>query len=227
MFPVTIIDDFFPDPDSIVEMASSTYPYEPDPTGKWPGVRSKQLHTLDTRLFSYIGRRIFSVFGSVPPEWRLSASFQKIKPFSENKWDRRNRGWVHNDGPSMFFGGIIYLNKNADKDTGTSIYKAKRGFALPLDPEEQIKRDLYTGKDIHLPDYEKLFDDYHDQFVETIKVDNIYNRLLLFSQRTLHGVRTFGTKERLTLPFFCRSYSNTYTPPFENFPHFWNYHKTY
>ena len=38
-FPAVIVDDFFEDPDAIVEIASSLT-YKPQEEGIWPGVRS-------------------------------------------------------------------------------------------------------------------------------------------------------------------------------------------
>ena len=53
---------------------------------------------------------------------------------------------------------------------------------------------------------------HHNQFEETIKIKNIYNRLVLFNSDTLHAVQTYGTKERLTIPFF-NNYIQTKLPP--------------
>jgi len=217
-FPAIIVDDFFENPDAIVEMASSLT-YTPQEEGIWPGVRTDLLSDINDvniiRLFHYIGQKIFDLFGNNPANWGMYTTFQKIQPFSENKWDKLNRGWVHFDGmyqSPVKFGGIIYLNKNADKDTGTSIYKTKNGFHTYEDHEIDQKKKLYSGNCIDIDKYERIYDEYHDQFVETIRVDNIYNRLLLFGGDTLHGVRTFGTEERLTLPFFCYEYGSL-TPP--------------
>ena len=61
-------------------------------------------------------------------------------------------------------------------------------------------------------EYIKEYNRYHDEFIETIKIDNVYNRLVLFGGDTYHGVRTFGTEERLTLAFFCNN-AHQYTNP--------------
>ena len=56
-YPITIIDNFFDDPDAIVELANSLDYYAPE-TGNWPGVRTKRLHecgencTIFNRLFT-------------------------------------------------------------------------------------------------------------------------------------------------------------------------------
>ena len=48
--------------------------------------------------------------------------FQKIKPFSKDKFDSTNKGWVHTDEDALF-AGVVYLNPKPDPDSGTSIYK--------------------------------------------------------------------------------------------------------
>ena len=42
----------------------------------------------------------------------------------------------------------------------------------------------------------------NDQYEETVRINNVYNRLVIFNNLTHHGVQTFGTKPRLTLNFF-------------------------
>ena len=94
-----------------------------------------------------MGNKILSIFQQNPNKWRIILQFQKIQPFSQNKWDRVNRGRVHSDGDEcsgVKFGGIIYLNKNVDKDTGTSIYKSKNGFHTYEPHEIDQKKKLYT-----------------------------------------------------------------------------------
>ena len=63
-----------------------------------------------------------------------------------------------------------------------------------------------------MDEYIKQYNVYHDRFVETIKIDNVYNRLVLFGGDVYHGVRTFGTEERLTISFFCKNASNYINP---------------
>ena len=203
-YPINIIDDFFEDPDAIVELASSVDYCDSDPA--WPGKRSAHLQEINSRFFNYFVDKVFSAFGLAPSGAEIDATFQKIIPFSKDKWDIKNRGWIHIDPNDIIFAGIVYLNKNADKDTGTSIYKAKKG-CFPLHTPS-IKKELYKGEDVNDDDYTQQYNEYTDQFEETVKVDNIYNRFLSFPSTALHGVRTCGTEERLTIPFFCHSVSN-------------------
>ena len=128
-YPITIVDDFFEDPDAIVKMANELKYYPPD-TGNWPGMRTKQLHVVEDRFFQYFGEKIMLLFHDNTPEyWKLQSHFQKILPFHEDQYDKLNRGWIHQD-LDTYFGGIVYLTKDPEPDTGTSIYKTTTGFAM-------------------------------------------------------------------------------------------------
>ena len=202
MYPITIVDNFFEDPDAIVETANSMRFYPPE-TGNWPGSRTKQLYIENERLFNYVGEKIHNLFHDTSPEyWKLQAHFQRISPFHQEKWNRKNRGWIHQD-IDTHFGGIIYLTKDPEPDTGTSVYKLKNGYGTQTKEEIAVKEQLYLDT-LSLTDeeYDTVYDTVHDQYVETVKVENVYNRLVLFNGKTHHGVKTFGTKDRLTLNFF-------------------------
>ena len=75
-----------------------------------------------------------------------------------------------------------------------------------------MKEDLYVGKDIDDTQYYEAWDRAHEQYVETVSVKNVYNRFVMFNNKTHHGVQTFGTKERLTLNFFGMAMSGKIPP---------------
>ena len=53
-----------------------------------------------------------------------------------------------------------------------------------------------------MEEYKAAWENAHQQYEESVMVTNVYNRFVLFNNKTHHGVKTFGTKERLTLNFF-------------------------
>ena len=96
----------------------------------------------------------------------------------------------------------VYLTKNPEPDTGTSIYETKSGWSFQMKQEISMKEKLYRSEIVDEKEYEEAFDAMNDQYEETVSVKNIYNRFVLFSGNTHHGVQTFGTTPRLTLNFF-------------------------
>ena len=200
-YPITIVDDFFEDPDGIVEMANELKYYTPN-TGNWPGQRTKNLHVEEPRFFTYFGSKLHLLFYETVPEyWNLQCHFQMIHPFCDDKNSKKNRGWIHKD-IDTWFGGIVYLKKDPEPNTGTSVYKVKRGFSHQYAEEIQQKEALYRSEDVSDFDYTKAYDSMRDQFEETVTVTNVYNRFVMFNGNTHHGVQTFGTTPRLTLNFF-------------------------
>ena len=200
-YPITIVDDFFEDPDGIVEMANELRYYTPN-TGNWPGQRTKNLHVEEPRFFTHFGTKLHLLFYETVPEyWNLQCHFQMIHPFCDDKNSKKNRGWIHKD-IDTWFGGIVYLKKDPEPNTGTSVYKVKRGFSHQYAEEIQQKEALYRSEDVSDFDYTKAYDSMRDQFEETVSVANVYNRFVMFNGNTHHGVQTFGTTPRLTLNFF-------------------------
>ena len=200
-YPITIVDDFFEDPDGIVEMANELKYYNPN-SGNWPGTRTKNLHIETPRFFQYFGAKLHLMFyESVPDYWNLQSHFQLIHPFCDDKYSKKNRGWVHQD-IDTWFGGIVYLTPDPEPDTGTSVYKVKRGFSHQLGDEISKKEALYRSENISDAEYEPAYDSMRDQFEETVSIANVYNRFVMFNGNTHHGVQTFGSTPRLTLNFF-------------------------
>jgi len=203
VYPITIIDNFFSDPDKVVEFASQQEYYR-CADGSWPGKRTRPIHELDPNLFNYIGNRIYNTFYSNINQWFLEARFQLIDPFTEDQYDIRNQGWIHKDTP-FYFGGIIFLNKEPDEDTGTSLYREKNGYSFQSKEYNSVKERFYLGQEVSDEEYAQAFHGINSQYEETVTVKNIYNRLLLFSSKDAHGVKTFGkSKKRLTISFFSQ-----------------------
>ena len=200
-YPITIVDNFFEDPDGIVEQAMELRFYTPN-SGNWPGTRTKSLHVEQPRFFSHFGQKLHLLhYESAPEYWNLQCHYQLIHPFAEDKYSKKNRGWVHKD-IDTWFGGIVYLSKDPEPDTGTSIYRVKRGFSHQTAEEIEKKEALYRSEEVDDLEYEKAYDAMRNQFEETVSIANVYNRFVLFNNVTHHGVQTFGTKPRLTLNFF-------------------------
>lgn len=194
MIPITILDNFFPDPDKIVDIALQQE-YFPHDRGRWPGKRSAHIGQWNKGLFDYICNKILTIISlENTSHCILDCQFHIIEPQSDVQDDPKNFGLIHTD--DVLFGGVIYLNKNPQKNTGTSIYSSTTGYELlgprigiyHLEPDEFIKTHNLNNS----------------QFVETVNIKNVYNRLVMFSGNTFHGIQTFGNKPRLSLVFFCK-----------------------
>ena len=216
-YPLIIKDDFFEDPDSIVKIARECI-YSEDNFHNYPGVRSKSLDEINPKLYVYILQKIFLLFhDKIPTNFKAEVKFQKIKPFVEgDKWDKKNTGWVHRD--NSFFSGVIYLDKNPDKDAGTSIYKSIDGFPVHTKESSIAKELLHSGKLTDDGYYYDAYDFIRNQYEETIRIPNLYNRLVLIPGHQSHTMTTTGDKERHTISFFCYDIMGLSLPEYKNTP---------
>ncbi len=209
LFPITIIDDFYPNPDVIRNFALSQ-DYESDPDRNWPGKRTKDIIELDKDLHHFFVRTVLNAF--YPMEYEYNAdfetSFQLIESQDPDQYSPKNKGWIHHD--AILFGGVVYLTKDPEPNTGTSIYLPKKGHYQHKQDWVKMKvSDCGENEEISLEEYKKVMDDQYNFFDESVTVENVYNRCFLFGGNVAHAAKTFGTRTgkdaRLTQVFFCYS----------------------
>ena len=207
-----VVDDFFTNPKIVVDYLKSL-PTTTAPEGEWPGTRTKPLFQIDKDLNTAMMLKILSCYYDLTYQdisWeRGRLFFQSIPPFSSDKNDIRNKGWIHQDTASNAeyeLAGIIYLNEKIDPDSGTSIFKMvddnyvtyQRHFA---------KHILFKNeKDFDEEYYTKQYDNHLSHFVEKTRFQNIYNRLIMFDPNEFHRANNYyvGSENdpRLTLVYF-------------------------
>jgi hypothetical protein len=202
-FPVTVVDGFFDNPDKVVDYALSC-DYKKAEDGRWPGKRSEPLHIINPKLFEISGDKLISLFYKGDfPSWNIAANFQIV----DNTY---SDGWVHRDMNDIIT-GIVYLNKNENLKSGTSIYRTKkdRFDVKQINGTEKVKSYLdneYDSKSYRIAN--------NSQFEETSNISNVYNRLICFDSHMLHAAQNFSEnlEPRLTLVMFVKSISDWDTP---------------
>jgi hypothetical protein len=205
-FPVTIVDDFFEFPDLVRDFALSQEFFRND-DGRWPGLRTNLLGHINKDFFEKFSEKLLKLFfnfQSCQINWNIETQFQKVPCFSKDKFSSFNSGWIHND--PCIFSGVVYLNKNFPKNTGTNIYKIKKDLQNFFDDQTE-KFIFYSGNEISEKDYMDGIERNNNQFEEVISIENIYNRLILFEGGQYHGVPSFyndNLEDRLTLVFFVK-----------------------
>ena len=76
--------------------------------------------------------------------------------------------------------------------------------------EEEIKNKHFLGDVVDDNIFNQVYNTYHNQFEETIKIKNIYNRLVLFDgDKFIHGMnivndRYFSDEYRCNQVFFFK-----------------------
>ena len=218
-FPVSV-DNFFDNPNSIVEYAKSL-PKESSSTGNWPGKRTRPLWEIDEELNNAILYKILSCYYDLSYQsinWESSSlQFQEIPAFSKNKNDTKNRGWIHFDESERYHAdyggfevaGLIYLTPDIDPDSGTSLFTLKQ----QIDKEFVTYRKQYVKHLLYKENY-SVDEDYYAKkikevekiFIEKTRFANIYNRMIMYDINEFHRANSFYNKDgkdaRLTLVFF-------------------------
>lgn len=209
--PVTILDNFFDDPDSIRKWALQQE-YFPAEDGQWPGVRTKPLYEINPGLNEVLCHRYFNLFFDLrlgePIHWTVDARFQLA--------DKNcGQGWIHTDNDSRLT-AIIYLTPNPDPATGTSIYARKNGVDyVSANHLNNYKVDQYLNK-ISKEEADPYRKQLSEGFVETIRVNNVYNRMVTFDGHLKHAAHDYfgenSSDARLTLVMFIIRLYADHTP---------------
>lgn len=162
----------------------------------YPGYRTKDLYELDSALQAKVLKKLISVF-HIPEhdrmKWAVSSSFQIVS-------ERYKQGVIHVD-TNTIFAGMLYLTPNAPLDSGTSIFRKNATFTQAKYDQAGVQNDerFKAGEII-------MDTSFHSMFDEVIRVNNVYNTLILFEGDIFHAANNFfGTTpedSRLAQVFF-------------------------
>jgi hypothetical protein len=112
IYPVTIIENFYENPDAIRKFAlAQEYKFCYEQTGLnyvYPGSRTKDLFALDKSLFEKVCKKLVSVFHNTEHDymrWGITTSFQSVTA-------EYGKGVIHTD-TNTIFAGVLYLTPDA------------------------------------------------------------------------------------------------------------------
>jgi hypothetical protein len=181
---VTIVENFYENPDLIREFALKqkfSYCHElKNIDYVYPGCRTKELFDLDKNLCEKVCKKLVSIFHNTQYDhmrWAISTSFQVV----EAKFER---GVLHQD-TNTIFAGVIYLTPDAPIASGTSLFKPNKSF------NEEKYQTALKQNDINFKTNRPVSTEYHSMFDETVRVNNVYNTLIIFNAQTYHAANDF------------------------------------
>lgn len=221
LFPTTLVDNFFDDPD-VIRAIALEQKYRRNRYGIVNGVRSNHLSSIHPYIYNNFVDKILSLFYDLEYDnvnCTIDAFFHKNIPYECGC----NYGWIHRDAPEAVFGGLVYLSPDPVAESGTSFYKLKVSNQEALSVEEEcyrMKKEFYRSAafigdedvgEYDLEKYKQHYDLWNNCFQKTMTVKNVYNRLILFDGSVLHSADKF-TEDRLSLVFFVRELNSKTTP---------------
>lgn len=184
LYPVTVISDFYDKPDEIRKYAlAQKYKYCHELDGidyVFPGCRAKELRELSYSLYEKICKRLITLF-HVPDydvmRWQINTTFQIVG-------GEYGSGLIHQD-QNTIFAGVLYLTPDAPLDSGTSLFKKNKNY------NEDLYWKLIKENDEHFKNKEPIDFSYHSMFDEVVRVNNVYNTLILFEGDIHHCANKF------------------------------------
>ena len=144
MSSLQIVNNFFEDPDNVVKWAN-TLSYEKDIKKRWPGKRCIALHNEDNNFVQKFIQKILSI---KYPNNKVSCEgleiyFQKIKPIP-------GMGVIHKDNMALV--GLVYLTKDANLNSGTSIFNDAGKETINIS-NVYNRLIMYDGNPFHRANY--------------------------------------------------------------------------
>lgn len=185
LYPVTVVENFYENPDAVRTFAlSQKYQFRHQITGAkyvFPGCRTKDLSIINKPMFQKVSEKIISLFHNAEHDymqWEITTSFQSVS-------SEYGQGIIHTDHNTVF-AAVLYLTPDAPLDSGTSLFK----------PNAKFDEEKYEWC---LKENDKRFDEgkiimdtsYHDMFDEIVRVNNVYNTLILYEGRHYHAANQF------------------------------------
>ena len=189
LYPVTVVENFYENPDAIRKFAlAQKYQFcheIPNIEYVFPGSRTKDLHALDAKLYAEVCKKLVSVFHIHEHDymrWSISTSFQVVT-------EEFGQGVIHTDHNTIF-AAVVYLTPNAPLNSGTSLFKRNATF------DETKYQQALVDNDERFKANQPISRDYHHMFDEVVRVNNVYNTLILYQGDTLHAANQFFGKTK-------------------------------
>lgn len=203
LYPVTIVENFYENPDAVRTFAlNQKYQYRhqlKDVPYVFPGARTKDLSVINKPLFEQVSNKIISLFHNPDHErmrWAISTNFQSVS-------EDYGRGVIHTDGNAVF-AAVLYLSPDAPLDSGTSLFKRNKQFDQTAYEKALKENDKRFAAGTIAMDT-----GYHSMFDEIVRINNVYNTLILYEGRHYHAANKFFGKtlkdSRLAQVFFVSS----------------------
>ena len=201
LYPVTVVENFLENPDAIRTFAlNQKYQYRhqlKDAKYVFPGSRTKEISLINKPYYESVSKKIISLFHNEENDkmrWLISTNFQSVS-------EEYGRGVIHTDSNTVF-AAVLYLSPDAPLNAGTSLFRPNKSF------DEEKYQWFLKENDKRFAEGKIVMDtSYHNMFDEIVRINNVYNTLILYEGRHYHAANDFFGKTlkdaRLAQVFFC------------------------
>lgn len=174
-----IVDDFYDDPDGLVEAALSSMEGKQPPAGNYAGVMTEQ---------AFLGEPLREVFQKLTLEPTLNSSTNANGRIRFTKENDPFKFHIHYDvDMETKWAGVVYLSKDYPKTEGTCFWKHLR-TGLEVAPNTVEGFAKYGWKNFQdLKDFLATEGLDESLWKKTLSIPYKYNRLVLFRPWLLHS----------------------------------------
>jgi hypothetical protein len=207
-FPTIVMDNFYNDPDFVRDFALSLEYEQSD--GTFAGKRTKPLNLIDVDFYKESVSKFLSLFYDLSfvscSNVNVLTQFTLIDSFAPEKDSIKNKPWVHRDEGTIL-AGVVYLSKEADSNSGTTVYKSKPNLntqATLSDTSHRVELFGNTNVDDVSVEYKNQITNHNSLFEESVIIKNEYNRIVCYDSYNWHCASSHysSSEPRLTQTFF-------------------------
>jgi hypothetical protein len=217
---LVLFDNFFKDQysvDSVREFGLSQFIDKDlinDDVENYPGIRSELLHIINPKLHEYIKFKViepilsFSEYKeNFKDKCELTIRYHLTTSIHECGLIHRDSNWNENNSENLTFSGVIYLNPNPPKNSGTKLFR-KNCLNKPGVPSSKFFSFTTKNKDIILS-FNKEKIEYNTKYFDfEYEVQNGYNSAVIYPGHYYHAPdQYFGEgleDSRLVIVFFVK-----------------------
>ncbi len=211
-------DNFFVNPDKVLSLFDRESFFK---SAAYPGKRTNNLlesNNESSRNFGlfFTKKLCDEIFPGVHG-LMIDVRFHINQTYLE---ETANEGWIHADEADL--AGLVYLSKNeCSLNTGTSLFvKDTEGdFAV----KDFTSRQEFNLTDVPSEQYLKDLKENHKNFTETVRMGNLYNRLVAYDANIFHRPNKYvldSKDTRKSIVFFIREFKRNYESKV-NIQHTW------
>lgn len=185
LYPVAVVENYYQDPDAIRKFAlAQQYEFLSDRKNAqyvYPGSRTKDIVDIDKNMHTEMLKKFISVFHNSEYDimrWAISTNFQSVTA-------EYGDGVIHTDHDTIL-AAVIYLSPDAPLNAGTSLFKPNKHF------DQAAYEAALSANDARFRAGEIVMDtSYHQMFDEIVRVNNVYNTLIVYEGRHYHAANQF------------------------------------
>lgn len=180
----------------------------------YPGIRSKSLCIINPKLYEYIKFKVIEPIlnfsehkENFKNKCELTIRYHLTTSIHECGLIHRDSVWNENNSENLVFSGVIYLNPNPPKNSGTKLFR-KNCLNKPTIPSSKFLSFITKDKDI-ISSFNKEKIEYNTKYFDLkYEVPNVYNTAVIYPGYYYHAPdQYFGEgleDSRLVIVFFVK-----------------------